>query len=183
MEIKDQLRIRLEQLKMSRPELARRVGVSNQTVAFWLEGRNLPGKRHLDALEAALSVKLDFSSKDAPLNAETVSSIMSRSDIELLIEIKKLPPEMRMHLLSAFASLGRHLAESEESIREDERLRVSQEIRDQERALATADLREEIRAEVRREELALLVQQLSIKVERDPVQAPTPAPSPARRAR
>lgn len=95
--IKDQLRVRMEQLGVSVPELARRVGVSNQTVRFWLDGRNFPGKRHAPAVEKALSFRLDFSEGGDSMQSPTVSSMMERTDIELFLLINKLPPDLKLH--------------------------------------------------------------------------------------
>lgn len=42
--VKDQLQVRMEQLSMPVNDLARRVGVSDQSVRHWLNGRSFPGK-------------------------------------------------------------------------------------------------------------------------------------------
>lgn len=97
--VKDQLQVRMDQLKVSVNELAKRIGVSNQSVRHWLSGRSFPGKRHLPALEKALSFRLDFSEGDTPAASPTVESTLQKKDIELFLKISRLAPEMKMAIM------------------------------------------------------------------------------------
>lgn len=94
--VKDQIRVQMEKLGVDVPELARRVGVSNQSIRHWLAGRSFPGKRHTPALEKALSFKLDFSEGNTPSGAATVDASLQKTDIELFLLINRLPPQMKL---------------------------------------------------------------------------------------
>lgn len=96
--VKDQLRVRMEQLKVGVPELAKRIGVSNQSVRHWLSGRSFPGKRHLPELERALSFKLDFSEGDTLTTSQTVEATLQQTDIELFLMIQRMPPDVKVQL-------------------------------------------------------------------------------------
>lgn len=94
MEIKDQLRIRMEELKIPISELARRCGVSPQSVRFWLQGRSYPGKAKTALVESALSFKMDFSSDNTASN--TVEETLRKTDIETFILIQQMPDQLKM---------------------------------------------------------------------------------------
>lgn len=117
--VKDQLKLRMEDLDISVTELARRVQVSNQTVRHWLSGRNLPGKSQLAALEKALgpNFKVDFSGVyEAPIAqapppvAEppvSQSVELRRKDAELFIMISQLSPELKARIWDLVEVLSR----------------------------------------------------------------------------
>lgn len=113
MQVKDQLRVRMEQLKIPVSELAKRVGVSNQTVRFWLDGRNYPGKDRIPAIEAALSMKLDFSGGVAG-PSPTMGDIMGEEDAELFLALQRLPADVRLHFRRAAESMEKALHEAHE---------------------------------------------------------------------
>jgi transcriptional regulator with XRE-family HTH domain len=92
--VKDQLRIRMEQLDITVAELSKRLEVSNQTVRHWLSGRSFPGKSKTPDLERALNFKLDYSEGAAP-NAHTVESTLQQADVETFLAINRLPPEIK----------------------------------------------------------------------------------------
>jgi transcriptional regulator with XRE-family HTH domain len=96
-EVKDQLRLRMEQLKITVPQVAKAIGVSNQSVRHWLSGRSFPGKRHVPALEKYLSFKIDFS-EGAVSPGPTVETALERTDIELFLLISKVPAPMKVPL-------------------------------------------------------------------------------------
>lgn len=102
MEVKDQITVRMKQLSISRKQLADMVEVSQQTVRYWMEGRNLPGKRHLAALEKALSFKIDFTpAETAALNMPVqargaATEDATRSDVELFVNIGRLQPDVKV---------------------------------------------------------------------------------------
>lgn len=125
--VKDQLQIRMEQLNLKVPELARRVQVSNQTVRHWLAGRNLPGKSHLASLEKALgpNFKIDFTgsyetpiaSRPPPIVAEPPppaprSMELQRRDAELFIMISQLPPDLKNRIFDLVELLSQRAFES-----------------------------------------------------------------------
>lgn len=102
--VKDQLRVRMDQLSVSVKQVAEAVGVSNQTVRWWLDGRNLPGKRHLAPLEKYLQFKLDYSQDEAGSAGPTVAAEMERIDVELFLTINKFPADVKIqihHMLRA----------------------------------------------------------------------------------
>lgn len=99
MQVKDQLRVRMEQLQIDVTTLAKRIGVSNQSVRHWLNGRSFPGKRHVPDLEKALSMKLDFSEGETPTAVPTVEATLQAGDIELFLKISRLPPELKRSIL------------------------------------------------------------------------------------
>jgi transcriptional regulator with XRE-family HTH domain len=104
--VKDQIRIRMDQMGVEIGELAKRLGVSNQSVRHWLSGRSFPGKAQIPGLEQALSFKLDFS--EGANQGPTVESEMSRTDVEMLLIISKLPPDIKVlffKLATAFSRL------------------------------------------------------------------------------
>lgn len=107
MKVKDQIRARREQLGMTIDELARRLEVSGQAVRHWESGRSFPGKSKAGALEAALSITLDWTEGARPVSSgNAMSALVNRSDIDLLLLICQLPEQakelianlVRMHL-------------------------------------------------------------------------------------
>lgn len=101
MEVKDQIKIRMDELGINPPELGRRVGVSAQSVRFWLSGRSFPGKAKTTLLENALSFKLNFSEGLNEYSA-TVEEGLHQTDIETFLAITKLPPQLK-HIFSKLA--------------------------------------------------------------------------------
>jgi transcriptional regulator with XRE-family HTH domain len=107
MKVKDQLRTRRQQLGISVNELAGRMGVSAQAVRYWESGRSFPGKAKTSALEGALSMRIDWTegARDAAKRPQ-VASLIDPDDVELLLQIARLPPPakalvaslVRMHL-------------------------------------------------------------------------------------
>lgn len=95
MEIKDQLRIQMDKLGIPVSELARRLGVSHQSIRYWLIGRSFPGKAKTQLLESALSFKLDYSEGEVP-SGPTVEASLRQTDIETFIEFQNLPPELKV---------------------------------------------------------------------------------------
>lgn len=96
MKIKDQIKARREQLGISVGELAKRVGVSGQSVRFWESGRSFPGKSKAPAVEAALSMTLDWTEGSrAAVNRPNMSGLIDPADLDLLIQICRLPPTVK----------------------------------------------------------------------------------------
>ncbi len=93
MEVKDQLRLRMEELKMSATQLAKRVDVAPQTVRFWLNGRSYPGKTNLHSVEQALSFKLNFSST-ANVSG-TVEQMLPKTDMDTFLLIQQMPDQLK----------------------------------------------------------------------------------------
>lgn len=93
MEVKDQLKISMDKLGINAPELGKRVGVSAQSVRFWLTGRSWPGKAKVPLIERELECKLDFS--DVGNNAPTVEDSLGQTDIETFLAISKMPPTLK----------------------------------------------------------------------------------------
>lgn len=94
MEVKDQIRMRMEALDMSFKELANRCDVTEQTCRFWTMGRNAPKKNRIQAVERALSFKIDFS--EGKSQGPTVSENLEASDIEMFLRLRKLPASTRV---------------------------------------------------------------------------------------
>ena len=89
--VKDQIKIRMDQLDMSVNELAKLVGVSGQSVRHWLAGRSFPGKSKINLLNEALTVKLDYSQGESGQGI-TVEQALEQ---DALLAIRKLPPELQ----------------------------------------------------------------------------------------
>lgn len=87
--VKDQLKIRMDQLGMSVNELAKRVGVSSQSVRHWLGGRSFPAKSKCNLIEEALTFKLDFSEGESAQSI-TVEQTLKQTSINTLISISRL---------------------------------------------------------------------------------------------
>lgn len=96
MKVKDQIKARREQLGMTIDELARRLEVSGQAVRHWESGRSFPGKAKAGALEAALSITLDWTEGARPISSGTaMSALVNRDDIDLLLLICQLPTQAK----------------------------------------------------------------------------------------
>lgn len=93
--VKDQLKIRMDQLQMPVSELAKRVGVSSQSVRHWLGGRSFPGKSKCNLIEEALSFKLDFSEGESAQSI-TVEQTLKQSGVDTLLSISKLPLDVQL---------------------------------------------------------------------------------------
>ena len=93
MRVKDQLKVRREQLGISVNELAKRLGVSAQAIRHWENGRSFPGKSKTEALETALGFHLDWTEgARAAGQRPSATSLIDPSDVELLLKIARLPP-------------------------------------------------------------------------------------------
>ena len=79
---------------MTYRELASRCEVTEQTCRFWTMGRNAPKKNRIQAVERALSFKIDFS--EGKSQGPTVSENLEASDIEMFLRLRKLPPTTRV---------------------------------------------------------------------------------------
>lgn len=99
MKVGQQIQVRMEQLGVSVNELAKRVGVSGQAVRHWVAGRSFPGKRHAPALEQALSFNIDFTEGVGKRDGrKAATEIMERQDVELMLMVSKLEPQMKLAL-------------------------------------------------------------------------------------
>jgi len=105
MEIKQQIRLRREQLGLTVQELADRVGVSASAVRYWESGRNDPNKTQQEALEKGLSFSLDRN-EGKQVGATGVAAMVDSADMDLVRMISSLPAGakavisdmVRMHL-------------------------------------------------------------------------------------
>ena len=93
----------MEELKIPVSELAKRVGVSPQSVRFWLQGRSYPGKAKAALVESALSFKLNYSGSDGP--GQTVSEGLRQTDIETFMLIQQMPEELK----TAFSRMAKDI--------------------------------------------------------------------------
>lgn len=92
MKVKDQLKVRREQLGISVNELAKRLGVSSQAIRHWENGRSFPGKSKTSALETALSFNIDWTEgARASGSRSQAASLIDPNDVELLLKIARLP--------------------------------------------------------------------------------------------
>lgn len=92
MKIKDQIRVRREALGMDMSQLAMRVGVTEQAVRHWENGRSYPSKSKIRLLEEALSFTMDWSEGENPVSeGKTAAAMIDQSDVDLLLVICKLP--------------------------------------------------------------------------------------------
>ena len=99
MKIKDQIRARREQLGISIAELAKRVDVSGQAVRHWESGRSFPGKSIASAVEAALSIRLDWTEGDASAeDRPEMATLVKQGDLDLFLTIAQLPLNVKVIL-------------------------------------------------------------------------------------
>jgi transcriptional regulator with XRE-family HTH domain len=93
MKVKDQIKVRREQLGISVNELAKRLDVSAQAIRHWENGRSFPGKSKTAALEAALSCNIDWTEgARAAAKRPQISGLIDPNDVALLLQIARLPP-------------------------------------------------------------------------------------------
>lgn len=92
MKVKDQIRVRREQLGISVDELAKRLEVSGQAVRYWEAGRSFPGKAKAAALEVALSMNIDYTEGAGDAYGKNpMAALIDKSDTDLLLLICQLP--------------------------------------------------------------------------------------------
>jgi transcriptional regulator with XRE-family HTH domain len=112
MQVKDQIKLRMSQLKFTYEDVAGGLGVSEQTVRHWCSGRNFPGKRHTVALESLLDFKLDFSegaSDDLSPREKVIGEIatsLDNVDLETMQAISKLPKALRQQVSALVRSMA-----------------------------------------------------------------------------
>lgn len=105
MRIKDQIRIRREALGMDMHELAQRVGVTEQAVRHWENGRSYPSKAKTRLLEQALSFSMDWSEGENPVTeGKTAAAMVDKDDVDLLLTICRLPLRAKQ-VMSEFARM------------------------------------------------------------------------------
>lgn len=99
MKIKDQIKTRREQLGITILELARRCGVSHQSIRHWESGRSYPSKRISGKLEDALSLRLDWT-EGVKWRTERpdITSVLDKEDVDVMMTIRKLPSQMKLQL-------------------------------------------------------------------------------------
>lgn len=96
MKIKDQIRSRRDQLGISVPELAKRVGVSLQAVRHWEAGRSFPSKSKSPAVEDALSFRLDWTEGiTSRLERPDITALLDNQDVDILMSIRRLPEPVK----------------------------------------------------------------------------------------
>jgi len=106
--VKDQIRVRREDLGMTMRELGDRVGVTEQAVRHWEGGRSFPGKSKMRLVERALSFVIDWTEgASTPSEIRSSASMIDPADVELLLLLARLPAAMK-GLLSQVAQV--HLA-------------------------------------------------------------------------
>lgn len=97
MKVSDQIKVRREQLGVSVNELAKRIGVSGQSIRHWENGRSYPGKSKIAALETALSFNIDWTEGSRAASGRSgVSALIDQADIDLLLLICRLPPPAKV---------------------------------------------------------------------------------------
>ena len=109
--VKDQLRVRMDQLEVCTSDLARKLGVSSQCVQHWLTGRNFPAKAKCNLIETVLSFKLDFS-EGSPDKGKTVEKSIEIIDSKTILLISKLPPAFKVALYSLLEKFAAALSEN-----------------------------------------------------------------------
>lgn len=98
MKVASQIKARMEQLGVSVPELSKRLKCSQQTVRYWMTGRNLPKKARATALEEALSFSIDWSEGSRQAGRPSAQALMDQNDVELLLKISRLPVRVKVIL-------------------------------------------------------------------------------------
>ena len=98
MRIKDQIRIARERKGWTLKQLADSVGVTEQAVRHWEDGRSNPGKSKAPAVEEALGIVIDWTEGRAAVRAgggTTAAAMVDQSDMELFFAIARLPLESK----------------------------------------------------------------------------------------
>lgn len=95
MQVKDQIKLRMQELGITHGQLARLCQTSDQAVRHWTKGRSYPNKKKLPLLEQALSMKIDFGEGATPAG-QTLTEAMPSRDAELFAKIQRLPPATKM---------------------------------------------------------------------------------------
>lgn len=93
--VKDQIKVRMQELGVSHAQLARLCQTSDQTIRHWTKGRSYPSKKLIPLLEQALSFKVDFG-EGAAAAGQTVAEGMPSRDAELFSKIQRLPAEAKL---------------------------------------------------------------------------------------
>lgn len=93
--VKDQMRIRMEELGITPVELGRRINVAGQTVRCWVNGRNFPNKKMTSEIERELSFKIDYS-EGAAVSQHSVANSIQNSAVNALVAINKLPANVQL---------------------------------------------------------------------------------------
>lgn len=123
LQIKDQIRVRREALGLDMSQLAMRVGVTEQAVRHWENGRSYPSKSKIRLLEEVLSFTMDWSEGANPVTgASTAAAMIDQRDVDLLLVICQLPLRAkqllsdiaRMHLEAVQQARAARPAESEQ---------------------------------------------------------------------
>ncbi len=104
MELKDQLRMRMDQLGVTVPQLAKRIGVSHQAIRHYLDGRSRPRHEKIALLEQALSMRLDLHEGNAPA-APTAEDLTSQEDVALFLLLMKLPASVKVAMAGLAQSI------------------------------------------------------------------------------
>lgn len=93
--VKDQIKLRMQELNISHGQLARLCQTSDQTTRYWTSGRSNPRKNRIQLLEQALSFKIDWS-EGAAAAGPTVSDSMPARDAQLFAKIQRLPAATKL---------------------------------------------------------------------------------------
>ena len=102
--IKDQLQVRMDQLNVTIKQLAKHVGVSDQSVRHWIAGRSFPGKAKCNLIEEALSFKLDFSEGNTG-QTETIERKLLQTDLAARNAVSLLPPDIQVMMAKLAARI------------------------------------------------------------------------------
>ncbi|MEJ8837549.1 helix-turn-helix domain-containing protein [Ramlibacter sp. AN1133] len=106
--VKDQIAKHMKTRMISVMQLADMVGVSEQSVRYWLSGRNRPSRRHLPALEAALQAQIDLREGTPSAEGRALGEVESVArDLELTRQILMLPPGPREGIVALVSALAR----------------------------------------------------------------------------
>jgi transcriptional regulator with XRE-family HTH domain len=90
--IKDQIRSRREALGYTHADVAKKLGISEQAVRHWENGRSYPSKNKMHDVEQVLSFTIDWTEGQKSAGAgSTAASMIDQNDIDLLLVICKLP--------------------------------------------------------------------------------------------
>ena len=97
MELKDQIRIAREAAGLSRIELADRLGINKQSIAWWEEGEHRPKMARISHIEDALNVRFDLTERGSakPVVGETVSLAVDPETMRMAVALGRLPKAHR----------------------------------------------------------------------------------------
>ena len=97
MQLKDQIRIAREAAGLTQVALAKRLGISRQSIVWWEEGTHRPKSARVMQIENVLNIRLDIAERGnaMPLDKNNVALSADPDMLRLAVAIGRLPKAHR----------------------------------------------------------------------------------------